>query len=113
MTRNFKFKLLRPALWCSVLFRSDPCYSVVFLQSVGPRQYSACDPVLRYFFESLDKALDVYCNYEKVVLVGDFNAKIGETCLDNFLLQHELESLNKEPTCLKIAKMLQVVQILY
>ena len=52
----------------------------------------------QYFFDSLDKALDVYCNYEKVVLVGDFNAKIGETCLDNFLFQHELQIINKEPT---------------
>ena len=113
MTRNYKFKLLRPALWCSVLFHSDPCYSVVFLQSVGPSQYSVCDPLLRHFFDSLDKALDVYCNYEKVVLVGNFNAKIGETCLDNFLFQRELESLNKELTCLKNAQMPQVVQILY
>ena len=55
------------------------------------------------FFNSLDKALDVYCNYEKVVLVGDFNAKIGETCLDNFLFQHEQQSINKEPTCFKNA----------
>ena len=45
----------------------------------------------QYSFGSLDKVLVVYCNYEKVVLVGDFNAKIGETCLDNFLFQHELQ----------------------
>ena len=38
-----------------------------------------------------------------IVLVGDFNAKIGETCLDNFLFQHELQSLKKEPTCFKNA----------
>ena len=30
----------------------------------------------QYFFDSLNKDLDVYCNYEKVVLVGDFNPKI-------------------------------------
>ena len=57
----------------------------------------------QYFFGSLDKTLDVYCNYEKVILVGDFNAKIGETCLGNFLFQHELQSINKEPTCFKNA----------
>ena len=39
-----------------------------------------------------------HCSYENV-LVGDFNAKIGKTCLDNFLFQHELQSINKEPTC--------------
>ena len=57
----------------------------------------------QYFFDSLDKALDISCSYEKVVLVGDFDAKIGETCLDNFLFQHELQSINKEPTCFKNA----------
>ena len=50
----------------------------------------------QYFFSSLDKLLDIYCNYKKVVLVGDFNAKIG---LGNFLFQHELKNINKEPTC--------------
>ena len=55
----------------------------------------------QYFFDSLDKALDVYCNYEKVVLVGDFNAKIAEMYLGNFLFQHELQSINKESTCFK------------
>ena len=54
------------------------------------------------FFDSLDKALDVYCNCEKAVLVGNFNDKIGETCLD-FLFQYELQSRNKEPTCFKNA----------
>ena len=52
----------------------------------------------QYFFDSLDKALDVYCNYEKVVLVGDFNAKI-----DNFLFQHKLQSINNKHTCFKNA----------
>ena len=55
------------------------------------------------FFNSLDKALDVCCNYKKVVLVGDFIPIIGETCLDNFLFQHEQLSINKEPTCFKNA----------
>ena len=32
-------------------------------------------------------------------MIGDFNAQIGETQLDTFLYQHELENVNKEPTC--------------
>ena len=39
----------------------------------------------QYFFNSLDKALNLYCNYENVNLVGGFNPKIGETHLDTFL----------------------------
>ena len=49
-----------------------------------------------YFFESLDKAIDVYSHYEKVSVVGEFNAEISEVCLDSFLYQHELKNLVKE-----------------
>ena len=38
---------------------------------------------------------------KRVVLVGDFHVKIGETCLDNFLFQHELQSLHNEPAYFK------------
>ena len=55
----------------------------------------------QYLFNTLDKALDVYSNYEKVLSIGDFNAQIRETHLDTFLYQHELANINKEPTCYK------------
>ena len=42
----------------------------------------------QYFFDNLDKALDVYSTYEKVLITGDFNAQEGEKCLDTFLYQH-------------------------
>ena len=51
----------------------------------------------QYYFDNTDKALDVYCQYEEVVLV-DFNAQIEEECFDNFLFQHELKSVNNKPT---------------
>ena len=40
--------------------------------------------------------IDVYSHYEKVLLVGDFNAEISEVCLVSFLYQH-----GKEKTCFK------------
>ena len=55
----------------------------------------------QYFFDDLDKALDVYSTYENILITGDFNAQEGEKCLDIFLYQHELKSLNKEATCYK------------
>ena len=58
----------------------------------------------QYFFDRLDNALDVYSNYENILLVGDFNVLIGETCLDTFLYQHELKNVNKKPTCYKNSK---------
>ena len=35
------------------------------------------------------------------MITGDFNAQEGEKCLNTFLYQHELKSLNKEATCYK------------
>ena len=54
-----------------------------------------------HFFENLDKAIDVYSHYEKVLLVGDFNADISEVCLDSLLYQHELKNLVKEKNMFK------------
>ena len=53
------------------------------------------------FFENVDKTIDIYSHYEKISLVGDFNAEISESCLDPFLYQHELKNLGKEKTCFK------------
>ena len=48
-----------------------------------------------YFVEHLDKALDVYSNYEKVLLTGDFDAEITAPCMDFFLYQHDMTTLVK------------------
>ena len=32
----------------------------------------------QHFFDNLDKGLDVYSSYEKVLTTGDFNVKEGE-----------------------------------
>ena len=53
----------------------------------------------QYFFNNIDKALDVYSTYEKVILGGDFNSQIDENCIDTFMYQHK--SINKEPSCYK------------
>ena len=48
------------------------------------RYLSPSITICQYHFDNIDKALDVYCQYDKVVLVGDFNAQIGEkTCYKN------------------------------
>ena len=53
------------------------------------------------FIENVDKALDMYSYYDKILLTGDFNAEIHDDYLQSFLYQHELKSLVKEKTCLK------------
>ena len=54
-----------------------------------------------YYFNQLDKAIDTYNNYEKILLIGDFNAETTEPCLESFLYEHDLQNLVKENTCFK------------
>ena len=43
----------------------------------------------QYYFNNLDKSLDAYSNYEKNLLVGDFNAQTIDHYLNSFLYQHD------------------------
>ena len=51
--------------------------------------------MINTFFDNIDKALDIYCSYDKIVSAEDFNAQEGQRLLDTFLYQHELHSINK------------------
>ena len=55
-----------------------------------------------YYFNNLDKALDLYSHYDKQLLVGDFNTEVSDV-LSIFLYQHDLENLVKDKTCFKNA----------
>ena len=55
----------------------------------------------QYYLNNLDKLLDTYSNYEKTLLVGDFNAQTTDHYLSSFLYRHELSSIVKESTCFK------------
>ena len=43
-------------------------------------------------FGNLDKALDVFSTYEKLLMTGDINNQKVEECLDTSLYQPELKS---------------------
>ena len=58
----------------------------------------------QYYFDNTDKAVDVDCQYQEIMLGGDFNAQIGENYFDDFIFQHELSSVNDKPTCYKNPK---------
>ena len=52
-----------------------------------------------YFFYNLSKALDsLNSNYEKFLLVGDFNSEDHETEITNFLNNHEAKNIVKQKT---------------
>ena len=53
------------------------------------------------FFEQIGLALDVYSNYDKFLLAGDFNTEEEVETLQDFLLEHNARNLVKEKTCFK------------
>ena len=55
-----------------------------------------------YYFNNLDKALDLYSHYDKNLLVGDFKIEVSDV-LSPFLYQHNLKNLVKDKTCFKNA----------
>ena len=51
------------------------------------------------------KKLDLYSpNYESIILVGDFNSEITDTCMSDFCESYNLSSLIRESTCYKNPK---------
>jgi exonuclease III len=53
------------------------------------------------FFEQVGLALDVYSNYDKFLLAGDFNTEEEDEALNNFLFERNAKNLVKEKTCFK------------
>lgn len=47
------------------------------------------------------KTLDIYSNYEEIVLLRDFNVRGKECLFDKFLCEHDPTNLEKDKTCLK------------
>jgi len=55
-----------------------------------------------YFLSHVGKALDtLLCDYDNILLLGDFNCNPHEQCMKNFCETYSLENLIKEPTCFK------------
>ena len=56
----------------------------------------------QYFFNNLGNALDKYSqDYERFLLIGDFNVEDTEPCLSEFLYEHNAENIVKDKTCFK------------
>ena len=49
----------------------------------------------------LNKGLDVYLKNYNLLILGDLNSELEETCLNDFCNVNNLKSLNKKPTCFK------------
>ena len=53
------------------------------------------------YFNQVGPTLDVYSNYAKFLLAGDFNVEEEESCLNHFLFEYNAKNLVKEMTCFK------------
>ena len=53
------------------------------------------------YLDEIGLALDVYSNYDKFLLAGDFNMEEEETQLSNFLNDYNARNLVKDKTCFK------------
>ena len=53
---------------------------------------------LKYLSQGIDKYL---CNYDNILLIGDFNSEMDEKHISEFCDLYTLKSLIKEPTCFK------------
>lgn len=55
-----------------------------------------------YYFNSISRSLDLYLgNYERFILIGDFNTNDSEQILVDFNQQYDSKNIVKEPTCFK------------
>ena len=55
-----------------------------------------------FYFNNIWCALDIHMqNYDKFILIGDFNAEEGEVTLGDFMDLYDLKNLVKEKTCFK------------
>ena len=53
------------------------------------------------YFNQVCLALDKYSSYDKFLLAGDFNTEETNDILEDFLFEHNIKNLVKEPTCFK------------
>ena len=56
-----------------------------------------------FFFENFRRTLDKYSKYyDKIMLVGDFNAEESEPCLSQFLYEYNARTLSRNILVLKM-----------
>ena len=66
-----------------------------------------------YYFNNLDKALDLYSHYDKKLSVGDFNTEVSDNVFSTIPYQHDLENLAKDKTCFKNANNPSVIDFFF
>ena len=64
--------------------------------------YNTHKSMITYHLQEIGKGLEFYTsNYEKILLMGDFNSEVSEASMNSFCNLCNLKSLVQEPTCYK------------
>ena len=64
--------------------------------------YNPHKSMITYHLQEIGKGLEFYTsNYEKILLMGDFNSEMSETSMNSFCNLYNLKCLVQEPTCYK------------
>ena len=65
--------------------------------SYNPNRYNISNHL-----QTISNSLDLYLSqYDKIIIVGDFNTEVGVTSMNAFCGRYSLSSLIKKPTCYK------------
>ena len=92
---NFSKKV--EALFIEINLRKSKLLFVGTYHSTHP-EYGLSDTD---YFEQIGLALDVYSNYDKFLLAGDFNVQEDESSIQDFLQEFHAKNLVQEKTCFK------------
>ena len=64
--------------------------------------YNPHKNLCKTFFECLTCSIEQYLSrYDNILIIGDFNTEVDNSAMQNFLLNFDLASLVKDPTCFK------------
>ena len=85
------------ALFIEINLRKCKLLLVGTYHSTHP-QYGTSD---KDYFEQMGLALDVYSNYDKFLVAGDFNVQENESSIQDFMDEFNATNLVKESTCYK------------
>lgn len=56
----------------------------------------------QYYLDNISNSLDLYLrDYDRFMLIGDFNILDSDQCFSDFALQYDAKNIVKEPTCYK------------
>ena len=95
--KNHKFSKNIEAIFVEINLRKCKLLLCGTYHSTHP-QYGTND---YDFFEQIGLALDVYSNYDKFILAGDFNIQEDQASIQDFFDEFSAKNLVKEKTCFK------------